>query len=321
MRSASALLLPFLLGACASAPSLPKGTPDPEHEQEAARLKAETAAPLDRTQLLLDLEHAMYNYAQTLDNRGNTRADKQRLALDHFLRETVLRHYDELVAVAADGSIPANQGIAIAALGFAPIEANPRPMPLILQGLELRDKRLVDRAVFGLAVLQDPTTPPGPLMQIVDDADYSEASRTQAAWALHELQSVGCHVPEIIEFWSKVVARPPNAMPSGVLAQTVRGLGLSRDKAHAKAVAQLATHPVPWVRMMVAVALARMNAQEEIEALLAMLSPAETNANVRLYARTALRDLAGGTDRGYDVEAWRKVFDRGGDDKKQDDKK
>lgn len=311
MNSVRAILLSALLGACASAPSLPEGTPDPLHEQEAAKLRAETAAPTDLQQLLIDLEHGMFSYAQALDNKGNTRSDKQGLALEHYLRETVKRHYEQLTTVAADGSVPANQGIAIAVLGFANPDAIPKPMPLVLQGLQLRDKRLVDRAVFGLAILQDPTTPPGPLMQIVDDAEFPEESRTQAAWALYRLQTVGCHVPEIVDFWVKVLSRPTNAVAAGVLAQAVRGLGQSHDKTHARLVAQLATHPVPWVRMMVAVALTRMNAQDEVEALMAMLSPAETNANVRLYARTALRDLAGGTDRGYDVEAWRKVFQRG----------
>jgi hypothetical protein len=64
------------------------------------------------------------------------------------------------------------------------------------------------------------------------------------------------------------------------------------------------------VRINAAIALGRMNAQNQYEKLLELLSPAETVPNVRLAARKALQALAGGTDHGYEVELWRREFDR-----------
>lgn len=307
-------LLSALLCACASGPTpTTAGTPDPEHEREAAKLKAETAMPVNLQEVLIKLEQGMFSYAQKLDNKGNQNADREAQALDHFLRESVERNFDALMRVATDDTVPANQGIAIAALGFASTGNVARAMPVILQGAQLSDERLVDRAVFGLAMLQDPNTPPGVLMKIVEDPHHQMEGRVQAAWALYRLLGVGCHMLEIVAFYAHLLEQPLNTLPDGVIAMSLRGIGLSRDKKYAPLVIQHATSPVPWVRMMVAVALARMNAQDQVEVLLAMLSPAEVNANVRLYARTALRDLAGGTDRGYDVVEWRKVFDRSND--------
>jgi hypothetical protein len=90
----------------------------------------------------------------------------------------------------------------------------------------------------------------------------------------------------------------------------VRGLGVSRKPDHAALVARYVTHPVPKVRSAAAVALARMNAQDQVEALLALLAPAETNDEARLAGRLALTALAGGEDHGYDVAEWRRQFQR-----------
>lgn len=312
MIRAAALLLSALLAACASSPGNPQGTLDREHEREAAQLRRETAEPVDRSKLMLDLEHALADYVQALANQGVIRSDKHRQTFDHYLRETVARHYQYLVSEAQSAEVPANRGIAVAALGFARLDADPRPMPVILAAAEAEDHRTVDRAVLGLAILADPETPPGVLQRIADDDTFGEESRAQAAWALYCLQEASsAHTPEIVDYWVQVVKRPLLAVPAGVLWQAVRGLGLTRDKQYAPLVAPLATHPVARVRMNVAIALGRMNAQEQYEALLAMLGTAETNPNVRLFASIALRELAGGTDRGYDVEQWRKVFQRG----------
>ncbi|GAB4147048.1 MAG: hypothetical protein Fur0037_15180 [Planctomycetota bacterium] len=308
MSRSAILSAALLLASCAGGPAATTPSPDPAIEEAAARAKAAADAPVDRNALLLDLEHGMLNYARALDNQGNMRSDRQAAALDHYLRQTVAREYEWLKALAADGEVPANQGIALAALGFS---AKSEAMPLILQGLNLADKRLVDRAVFGLAMLRDPRTPVGPLAAIVEDSSYSEESRTQAAWTLYRLQGSGGKEEEIVDYWKNVLSRPPLTLPAGVVAMAVRGLGFARDPANAGLVAEKATHPVPWVRMMVAIALGRMNAQDHADVLISMLEPKETNANVRLAARTALRGLAGGTDRGYEVEEWRKVFDRG----------
>ena len=105
-------------------------------------------------------------------------------------------------------------------------------------------------------------------------------------------------------------------MPPGVLVTAARGLGLAGDAANAALVAPLLKHPVPRIRMASALALGRMNAQEHWRELLALIEPAESVQNVRLHARKALAALAGNKDYGYDLAAWRKVFDRGGQDQR-----
>ena len=73
----------------------------------------------------------------------------------------------------------------------------------------------------------------------------------------------------------------------------------------------LLNHPTPKVRFNTAIALGRMNAQEHHAQLIEMLGPGESQPNVRLAARKALQALAGGVDRGYDTELWRREFERG----------
>ncbi|MCK5945052.1 MAG: HEAT repeat domain-containing protein, partial [Planctomycetes bacterium] len=91
----------------------------------------------------------------------------------------------------------------------------------------------------------------------------------------------------------------------------IRGLGLNGDATHADLIAPLLRHPVPRIRMSSALALGRMNAQQHWQDLLKLLEPQETVQNVRVHARKALAALAGNKDYGYDLAAWRKVFERG----------
>ena len=74
-------------------------------------------------------------------------------------KDEKVRHFSNkarLMALAADGSDPINQGIALTALGFA---EGSDVMPVILQGAQLPDPQLVDRAVLGLAILRDAPRP------------------------------------------------------------------------------------------------------------------------------------------------------------------
>jgi HEAT repeat protein len=219
-------------------------------------------------------------------------------------------NYERLLAVAADTSIPDNQGIALAALGFSGL---PEVMPVILQGAQLADPLRRDRAVLGLAVLKDARTPPGVLIQIVEDASYPEDGRAQAAWALYQLQETNLKQDEIIAFWRRLLQDRRPEMPSSVIANAVRGLGLTRKAEHADLVAACTKDQLPRIRMLAAIALARMNATKHWPALVELIGPGESKPNVRLAAQKALVHLAGGQDRGYDVAAWQKLFGDSGD--------
>lgn len=323
MTRSSILLM--LLAACASSPETGPREAAPNEEQREQDLRDAEAKRRDFQAVIVRLDQAMDSYVRALSNRGEIRADQEAERLERSIRETVLDlgpvrvgsdqpsprsgdNFVRLKAAAADSSMRHQQAVALAALGFS---GQYEVMDLILQGAQLSDPFLVDRAVLGLAVLRAPTTPPGVLAAIAERKDYPEDGRVQAAWALYQIQTRSERQEEIVAVWRRFLTEQRDTMPAGVLATAVRGLGLSRDPANADLVATFLRHHVARVRMAATIALARMNAQKYADELIALLSPQETVPNVRLHARKALASLAGGDDYGYDIAAWRKVFDRG----------
>ncbi|HEX6811200.1 MAG TPA: HEAT repeat domain-containing protein [Planctomycetota bacterium] len=331
-------LLPFLLVGCSTSPPL-KREPVAEAD-ETARERALQQADDRRRDIhgvLVRLDQAIDSYVQALSNQGEMRADQQAERLERSIRDMVLdqgsqkstiaggelrpepapgedprsdergANFRRLQALAADGSQPNQQAIALAALGFS---EQLQMMPIILQGAQLSDPHVVDHAVLGLAMLRSPATPPGVLAAIVEKQDHPEDGRVQAAWALYRLQPMSNHGDEIQRIWRRFLTERKDSVPVGVLVTAVRGIGLARDPANGALVSGFLKHPTPRVRMAASVALARMNAQDHATDLIELLGPQETVQNVRLHARKALQDLAGGTDYGYDVKAWRKIFER-----------
>jgi HEAT repeat protein len=183
-------------------------------------------------------------------------------------------------------------------------------MDTIAQGAMLDDPVLIDRAVFGLAMLRAPATPPGILAAVVENEKLPLETRTQAAWALYQIQEMSRRRDEILAIWRRYAGPDRERIPELALVQAVRGLGLSRDAANADLVVPLLQSPLPLVRMAAASAIGRMNDQAHALDLLALIGPDETNANVRLHARKALQALVGYADYEYDVEAWRRAFER-----------
>jgi HEAT repeat protein len=323
-------LLPLLFAGCASSPT-PKGEPAPEEKDRHRALQKAEERRKDINAVLVRLDQTIDSYVQALSNQGEIRADQQAERLERSIRDMVLdqgleltkiagggiasvdalppgANFGRLQAIAADGSEPRQQAIALAALGFS---EKLEMMPIILQGAQLSDPLVVDHAVLGLAVLRSPATPPGVLAAIIEKQDHPEDGRVQAAWALSRLQPMSNHAAEIQAIWKHLLTERRDSVPTGVIVTAVRGLGLARDPANAALVATFVKHPTPRVRMAVCVAFARMNAQDHVPDLIELLGPAETVQNVRLTARKALADLAGGDDYGYDVAAWRKIFERG----------
>ncbi|HZN38456.1 MAG TPA: HEAT repeat domain-containing protein [Planctomycetota bacterium] len=322
-------LLPLLLAGCASSPD-PKREPAPEETERHRALQKAEERRRDINTVLLRLDQSIDSYVQALSNQGEIRADQQAERLERSIRDMVLdqglertriaggtaesealppgENFRRLQALAADGSEPRQQAIALAALGFS---EKLEMMPIILQGAQLSDPLVVDHAVLGLAVLRSPATPPGVLAAIVEKQGHPDDGRVQAAWALYRLQPMSNHPAEIQAIWRRLLTERRDSVPTGVLVSAVRGLGLARDPANAALVASFVKHPTARVRMAVCVALGRMNAQDYADALIELLGPQETVQNVRLHASKALVTLAGGKDYQYDVGAWRKVFERG----------
>lgn len=301
-----------LFAACASSdPKKANGQFDPQLEaQEQKKLDSE-AARNEFHAVLLQIDQALDSYVRAINNSGIARYDTERDQLDRLLRQLVSGkpagvNTEKLVALAGDGSDPYRQGIALAALGFAD---RSDAMTVILQGAQLQDEQLVDRAVLGLAILHDPRTPPGVIARVVEDEKHNERGRIGAAWALVRLQENSLRVDEIVPVWLRMLSGDKDQHPL-LIANALRGLGFTRNPQHAAVAAKFTSHPTPRVRMNAAIALGRMNAQDQFENLLTMLGPAETVPNVRLAARKALQQLAGNVDRGYDVALWRREFQR-----------
>lgn len=324
MKSSVALSL-LLLVACSSTPPELAREPAADAEAREQALRDADARRRDFAATLVRIDQAIDSYVQALSNQGEARADRQAERLEASIRNMVLdlgpvargtnappteqgQNFQLLQAAAADSSDPHQQAIALAALGFS---SRQDLMPLILQGAQLDDPFRVDHAVLGLAILREPSTPPGVLAAIAERSGHPEDGRVQAAWALYRIQMANQDQGPFVAIWRRWVTEKKNDMPLGVLVSAVRGIGYARQAEDARLVAPFLQHPTPRLRMAAAIALARMNAQEFAPDLIALLGPQEIVQNVRLHARKALADLAGGEDYGYDVAAWRKVFDRG----------
>lgn len=319
------LLLCALLFGCASSPDEIRRETDPAIEQREKDLQEKELRRRNFRSVLVQLDQAIDSYVTVRSSQGEPRADAHTERLERTIREMVLDrgpqaygqmptsnrpgdNFAMLQAVAVDDSVREDQAIALAALGFSGMKS---VMPTLLAGAQLDDPFRVDRAVLGLAVLRSPETPPGVLARIAEDPKHPEDGRVQAAWALYQLQGVSEHANEFITIYRRMLTEKRHEIPAGVMVSAVRGLGFARDEKNADVVAPFLSHPVPRVRMAACVALARMNAQSHVAALIDRLGPQESVQNVRLHARKALADLAGGNDYGYDVTAWRKAFDRG----------
>jgi len=298
--------------------------PVPGEEARVKALRAAEAQRRDFQKVLIDLDQAMESYAKEIAFRGSPRADSKADQLETMIRRTVLdegfatygevdvavprtSNFTRLQATAVDGSQPEQQGVALAALGFS---GRPEVMDTIAQGAMLDNPVLIDRAVFGLAMLRAPSTPPGILAAVVENEKLPIDVRAQAAWALYQLQETSRRRDEIVAIWRRYAGPDRDKIPELALVQAVRGLGLTRDAANADLVVPFLQSPLPLVRMAAAGAIGRMNAQDHGHELLALIGPDETNANVRLHARKALQALVGYADYEYDVEAWRRAFER-----------
>jgi HEAT repeat protein len=317
-----ALLLPlFVFAACGASP--PPTEPAVEEAQHDRRAREEDKKRRDFQAVLIRLDQAMESYVHMVQREGEMRASAQIKRIYKLINETVLDTgtYDpkqprpqlgetlaRLTALATDGSNVDHQAIALAALGFSGRE---EVMPTILQGAQLSDPFLVDRAVLGLAVLHSPKTPPGVLEAIIARPSHPEDGRANAAWALYCIQQSCNDQAPIAAIWRKLLTEQGDTLPGLVVVSAVRGLGATLDPANADLVAKYLKHRAPLVRMTAAVALGRMRAQDHWQDLVAMLDPAESEQNVRLCASKALASLSGGVDYKYDVSAWRKVFERG----------
>lgn len=256
---------------------------------------------------LITIDKALDRYTEAWMTSELSSMEKMRDKLDNYLRTAVSKHFDRLLTEADQREYPANRSISLAALGFS---GRSEALDPLLNGARDENEAIAVAALFGLAILQDPRTPPGVIGEIMLDSKKPAPVRRNASLALLRLQDKSFDTEKIAPYWVQVLARPLEEIDYAVAMHAVRGIGLLRDPANAHLAEKLASHPQPMLRVAAAIAMGRMKNESSVPVLLALLGPAETNDNVRLAARKALQALAGGIDREYDVGEWRKIFQR-----------
>ncbi len=305
-----------VLAACAGGPPPPVDkTISPEEqaildEQQAKAEDHKKRQELPR--LMLDLQTGLQKYFGMVYRSGPPRVEDNKEKLARFLQETVERNYDLLDRVAHDFDKPRNQAIAMGALGFCIGKDHPSVLDTLMNGVQSPETDVSHHAVLGLAMLADKHTTPSVLAAVIRDTSRMAEDRSTAAWALYQvqLQVVDDKLAPILAVWREILEGELDEEPDEAIITAIRGLGQSRDPEYRQDVERYAAHPTPLVRMAVAIALGRMRSDASAPVLLGMLDTSETNDNVRLAARKALQELAPGIDREYDVDEWRKVFDR-----------
>jgi HEAT repeat protein len=303
------VLLACLLAACASAPSTATGVESLSEAERAEFLaKREAAASAAKTpyeRVLILLDQTLDKYAQARMRQGSPTHDALAASLEKYLKNLVTENYDALLRTASDPTYPDNRAKAVAGLGFAHREDALDPL---LNALRAEDPIVVRNATFGLGVLASPHTPLSALGDLIEDDKKDRLARIGASWALMQIQPELFEPERTLPIWLRVISRPIGDVDAEILVHSVRSVGALRKPELAPQLEKFVSHPDALLRSAVAVALGRCNNRTSYVALLALIGPAENNANVRLHARKALEQLAGGVSRGYDVAEWRKVF-------------
>jgi hypothetical protein len=306
-------LLVWLAGlcGCSSAPDQQTDPADPaliqeEKDRQARMAEAETRLA-DPGRLLISLDQVLDRYLQYMLVGDPAGEGKNASKLRSYLEKTATEHFETLVHELDRPEFPRNRAIAAGAIGFS---KNPLALDPLLNALNATEPDVLSNATFGLGILADARTPPELLARVIESSSQSSEIRGGAAWSMLQIQETVADAEPYLAIWARVLGGGLEANPPEVLVSAVRGLGLSRDAKYRGVVEPFVSHPTPLVRAAAAVALGRFRDREALPALIALIGPAESNQNVRLASRKALQALAGGEDHGYDVEEWKRAFQR-----------
>lgn len=317
-------LLPVLpAAACTTSSPSAEGVRDPAYEKERQarwdRRRKKRLQPESVGKVLLDANVLLNDYFQARKAPGNTRVEAHIVSVRKALQELVTVNFRRLMIAAEDPEYRQNRAVALAALGFAQDkEQRDQALLPLLNGVSAKDQAMVANACLGLGELKDGRTPPGVLTDLLVDPKRDKTSRLNACWALTQLQQdyAPKEKAELLSIWLLILRqanapqKPEDRVDPAILTPVLRAVGLYRSPDHARYAEPFCEHQTPSVRRNAAIALGRMGNQSSQKALLKMILPAETNANVRLAARKALQALAGSMDGGYDVEKWKRIFAR-----------
>ncbi|HHI81261.1 MAG TPA: HEAT repeat domain-containing protein [Planctomycetes bacterium] len=297
---------PFAWASCGSSPKPEK---DPEIEQRflAEQKKREEflAKSKDTGRKLILLDQAMFEFSSNFSHKENPKAQRKAEGLLRFLRTQTLKIEDELIRQQREGSIR-DRSISTAALGFV---NDKRVLPLLVAGLKDKNPQVRISAAFALGVQGNPLTPVQELGRILLDGEADTTLQRNASWALMRIQENGAPQEIFRKLWEKYLKGDPISKDLVVLVHSIRGLGLLRSPDALPALVPYLSHPKPLIRQATAIAIGRAGNRDAAKLLIDLLGGRESNPNVRLAARKALKALAGGAvDREYDLAAWKKEF-------------
>lgn len=179
-RIGTALAL-LSLCACASTPSAP--APEP-YEYDPNIDKPAEPEPIGK--LLVDLDAAMRAWTSLELTAESKDAQKRARGLELDIRRRVKPRTAELI-VALESGPPYNRMTAATALGFT---AAPEAQSPLLAALHDEDTNIVGNALLGLAILQLPDTPMGPIVEHMRASEDSFV-RSNAAYAVRSLLHAG----------------------------------------------------------------------------------------------------------------------------------
>ncbi len=290
---AAAALGSLLLGGCGTSPAKKPIPP------KLVPLKAQD--PPNRTiqAVLLQLNRAQVDWQVFMKDLPNQEARLKLEKVERYIRDLSSRHLNELLRVLTTGS-PNFRAIAAFAVGWP---RHPEAIQPLVNALRDPSSSVVCNACLGLYVLDLPEIPAGPLGEVALRHKDPDA-RCNAALALSALAALPGKEEEVRPFLRKLLKNED----ARIRVHALRGyIHISREK-DLPDLLPLLHDPVPLVRTAAVLAVGHVGGAKIVAPLIDLLSPGETNENVRLYARKVLQRLSGGQDAGYDLEAWKKIF-------------
>lgn len=310
--------LAFLgLGACSSVDSAGGKTKDPAFEEEAKARAAERNAQLARDRdfdlVLLRIDKALDEYATNASKSENQKAQRRAESLRKYLEVQSRRFGSNLVGALGSDAMR-QRSIASAALGFSGDESY---VEALVNALDDEELIVRSNSALGLGQLAAASTPVERLAEIASDVDADIRERRAAAWALFRIQTAvrpKGFIPQdkgpFRKVWPAILAGETLNKDGILTVQALRGLGLLRSPSTLASASPYLSHPKALIRQAALVAVARSRNRRGAPMVLPFLSPSETNPNVRLTARKALKALTGDrVDHEYDTKLWRREFE------------
>ncbi len=294
---------PAVDGPLAAAPERPPAAPAPTGSLSAPTA-ADASFPDDPEaqrvgRAILDCDTHLRSW-MTLMAQPRDRENQEKInTLTAAIGTLVAKHRAILEAQAVSGP-PRNRGIASAALGFT---SDPSVLPYLVNNASDGDAEIAAKALLGLGVLAEPSTPAAVLQDAALRPNATAELTSNAAFALFQISiRAKADADGGLTDAGLTLLQSPDAT---VRAQAALSLGLVKAGVAQPQLADVLTaDPEPFVRTAAAYALGQLGARESTAALVRALSdPDKVTAGA---AHASLKRIHG-RDLGASPAAWRAV--------------